>query len=430
MICERVNDPDADPALMTWPEYFQYKNPDNKTHSAESYDWDLEQMNNKFIPRELARIDRVKFNADGYKLHEYEGQIRVTKDWDTVGFSRGNVYYTTPNDFGSTVQSMVGTVLGNDFKVQKVKYLDELIKEMYTEELRAEYSEIIQNIRSKGEQFQIRKSTYDKHHDAYAIFNKDGIKVSIAQDEWGAVLLVTAKEYRGYGFGEILGKLYTEAEPRKGSGGTTAMGKQAIYRRWEAFVREALQHGVYTKLYREGKITRDRIKEIMSGLSDRRKRKDRPDATDYAGDHKNWLVMNNESSFVIYHQDLYEQPDNASLEDLEKYIMAYALVRDMHQNIYHLYRVDYTNELSKNMIVLAALTEFPDMHVDVEAADFVDDINNIPKTEIVDGVMKMTDDRVPGAMRGLFSVEEKYRAQHDKYGQYHSLILETAEYKW
>ena len=89
-------------------------------------------------------------------------------------------------------------------------------------------------------------------------------------------MVSTAKEYRGFGFGTLLGKLFRERHPDKDTGGTTYAGSKQVKRIWDNFVREAMASGMYTQLVKQGKITKDRVKEIVKDLDERKTKSNEP----------------------------------------------------------------------------------------------------------------------------------------------------------
>lgn len=122
------------------------------------------------------------------------------------------------------------------------------------------YKRIITN----GLKFEIRTFDDSRYGITIYVFDEDKQIVGYAVDEWGAVLITVAKEYRNFGFGTLLGNLYRTYYPNKSSGGFTDAGYHNFFRVYQSFVREYLKTGIYSELVRTNKIDIKRVNEIIT----------------------------------------------------------------------------------------------------------------------------------------------------------------------
>lgn len=139
-------------------------------------------------------------------------------------------------------------------------------------------------------------------------------------DEWGCMLVVVAREYRGFGFGNLLTKLAYEHSPGRDTGGMTDAGKKSLFRAYQEWVREYLQKGFYSKLVKGRQLTVARVQEIVAsarlkggdGWLDRRTQ--RPQ-TDLYADPDGLELYHEDGCFIVYHRKLRELLQNHDYED-------------------------------------------------------------------------------------------------------------------
>lgn len=97
---------------------------------------------------------------------------------------------------------------------------------------------------------------------SFAAYHGD-IMVGRAQDEWGCVLVKVAREYKGFGIGLHLAKLYLEQYPNKPSGGFTSNGFRAFQKVWCSWVKDYLASGIYSQLVRDGVLSKQTVQNIL-----------------------------------------------------------------------------------------------------------------------------------------------------------------------
>lgn len=249
------------PALLTASEYGKAMNRKDKWHGADSYDFDVEKMNQYGSNPKDYRLVR-RFKARGL---DFEMMVRV----------RQNRYVKHDSD-------------------------DEIMRDQ-------------KGMAKYHSEEEANKLGLKPHDYSVAIFH-DGKRVALAEDEWGAMLIVVAREYRGFGLGPLIGKFARTLEPAKDSGGFTNDGYRNLMKIHRDLVRDALVSGLYSKLVKSGELSQDRALDIITSAHLHIKRKDKVDLA--ANDPEQWLLYSDHNgTFVLYdrklkdviHEDVAEQ---------------------------------------------------------------------------------------------------------------------------
>lgn len=254
-----------DPALLTWNEYEKIVNPDYKSHPSDAYDSDVEDLN-RYDTEFETLLNRIKVNGLRFQV-----RMKTEDRWN------GNYYK-----------------MGTD-----------------REYLRNDKGNLIPMSRDE-----IAAMIPDRYRNWFAIVDeRTGKIVGRTQDEWGTILLRVAREYRGFGFGELLLKLQSEKKPDYVSGGFTPSGRHTARKVHAGFIRDYLKRGMYSYLVQSGQISMDRVKAITQDLGARSQRKEQDfDTTD----PRDWLLMTDMNSYaIIYNQKLFdlEDPDGRFSDD-------------------------------------------------------------------------------------------------------------------
>ena len=276
-----------DPALLTFREYYQLTNKENKTHPNNAYDWSLADMQRDYnnyasfpILQNHLTIAGMPFEIRLRKDDRWEGQyVRVDSDGEIVRDEHNQATYFTPEE----VRQRIGEAKRYNYSV--------------------------------------------------GIFNQQKQLVAVAQDEWGAWLFVVAQEYRGFGLGVIVGKLARSLHPDRGSGGFTKSGAHNLRRIHQAFVRDYLASGMYSWLVRSGQLTVERARAIIDSIGSKADVDWRPKAPPDLGsdDASNWLLYVGEyGDFMLYDKKL-RDIDEAKYEHFSDQMikgLAYVQVHD------------------------------------------------------------------------------------------------------
>jgi hypothetical protein len=253
------------PALLLFKEYVQAVNKGNKFHDSNAYQYTVKSINIDYDGKRnrSSLPDNYETLLQKKRINGIMFEFRLKKQKHVYGVKDDNGNYI-PN-----------------------KYLTD------------------DQIKSRG------LSPYEY---TIAVFNPDKFKVGGAQDEWGAMLVYVAKEYKGFGLGPLLIKYARHFEPDKDSGGFTQAGINNLRKLHRELVRDALTNGLYRKWIDNGSITKDKVQQIIKesdlSIKPNHKAKDL-DSTD----HKDWMLYSDYEygSFIIYNKkfkDLYNTGDD------------------------------------------------------------------------------------------------------------------------
>lgn len=407
--------------LMTLDEFIEFKNPGKKHHSAESFDFDVEKLNQSTLWEGGKFQDWTLLkNRKGYLLKMDGVPIAVLKG-DTL-YLQGN---TRPYDVPQTFFHYQDNVYLEWSSVRKVKYIDEYIPliDDVAAKVVEDHPVVLKRVRLDGEYFTIRAAKKPKLNDQtnLAMVNQEGQRVAIAQDEWGATLLVVSQEYRGRGFGIVLGDLWYKLNPNSKSGGFTNAGRNNAVKLWKKRVREFLQYGWYSSMVSTGRIEKSRVDEILKDLGERRKSRPEQRSKD---SEKKLLLYANYPTFAIYDQRFIEEQD-------EKYIHGFGFFRDQPSVGEFLYTVDYDRgfaELTMSVAFQMARDEGVPIYIGEGYRDFIEP-STFPKGVTIDGdYAYLEHDVLP--LSTLAQKEKLVRRKKDPYQQIEYSILEMAEFKW
>jgi GNAT superfamily N-acetyltransferase len=426
--------PKGEPGLLTADEYLEFLNPGDKHHPDSAYDFDLVKMNQTLLSFNFVRTEGGEFNF----LKPYGGGkgIVIERDGTVIAVAHGGKmllgFGVKPehipmwaSDWDRYPKERAEIETAREH-VRVVKYPAWSVALVSTvaKRNRAKYTELLQNIRAKGEQMQLRKRPGKPP--AIAILNQRGEIVAEATDEWGASLVVVAREYRGHGLGKVINKWWYKLNPEYTSGGFTPSGQRLTVRRWESRVLEFAERGWYSELVRERRITPARVKEIMSGLS----RKPRHPVLPQAPKQKSTLrreklvyVDQDNTTFIIY--------DSRFLEDQDdKHILAYGFFRSSGSVGTFLYRIEYEQGYEKlaTRVALQMARKMGDpVYVGKGYGDLLE-WEAVPEAERDGDYVSLTRDVVP--LVRLRNRERVVRRPYDKYGEVFTLLHEQADAKW
>lgn len=386
----------VDPALMTFDEYYKLANSQDKFHSSDAYDWSLADMNKPDSYLQIADYPKL-MNTFSVKGIKFELRAKVIDAHNDLQFAK-----TDPE---------TGDYIYIDGKIQ-----------LYTpDELAAMGSP---------------KYRYD-----FAIIEKDTNKfVGISQDEWGAILIVVAREYRGFGLGEILSKITREHLPAKSSGGFTSKGAYTFEKTHRAFVRDALTQGRYRDMLRDGTITKDRLQAILASARLDSKRPDskiafNSDGGAFAIDKSKWMLYSENNDFIIYDRRLKDHWNNDDLDDHWKdrfFIgMIYASTGYNTQSkeaFIHVF--GGVDDQIKNFLLMLQLTDCKKhkevLRLDEETLKLLDP-SEINVTEAREHNQYLVTLKGKGINYiGLVQAEQRFRKSFDKYEEFGTYLAEAA----
>lgn len=422
--------------LMTAGEFLDLRNPEGKHHPSDSYNTTLKTLNEHLTPLGYVDYDR-KIHAWRVLGDESSDTLFIRQDDTVVGvLHNGTLFHST---FWKPTTSLSYMSHRREWEslpvtaTRLVKYITEYVSlvSRVAERNRKKYSHVIQNIVVKGAPYQIRSDGVPKPDEGttLAILNSKGEVVAMASDEWGATLIRVPDEYRGSGFGQILGKVWYELNPSYESGGFTPSGEKNALKMWEHRVREFLDRGWYTALVRAGRLTIEKVNDILSGLSGHRETLRLPDDTPTKESKPDLRYMiEPDQYFLVYDSRALEGNENDYPD--EKYILAHGLFRSSESVGMFLFGIDYDRPYQK-LATAIALQMARDMGEPLYVGKGYTDIvewENIPGVVKEGDYIRLTRDVLP--IRDMARLEVLQRKPVDRYGQRHNLLLEAADLKW
>jgi hypothetical protein len=420
--------PETEIGLMTAEEYLHLRNPGGKSHPSDSYDTDVFKMNADHA-RQVVVLgygrDRVVIEkmSRGYRLTDDDGKIVAI-------VHKGVAYYDNPrwkNHIPKSVSDRGQTVDLGFTSLKQVKYLSEVapLISPIAENNVLSYPVVLQHTIVDGEPMTVRaeKSPKTNAGTTLAIFNSQGLVVAMASNEWGATLLRVAQEYRGKGLGKLIGQYWYEFNPSFESGGFTSAGRANALALWQARVREFVARGWYSALVRQGRLTQQKVRQILAGVS-RSKAPGRqiaaPAPLKPTGDV---LVYSDGVTFVVYDRAFLTEQD-------ERFIHGFGFFREEERIGPYIYRIEYDRPFA-DLVTKVALQIARDNGEDLYDGEGYHDMletEGIPGVVRQGDTLRVTRDLVP--VKAAAQKEKRLRKAVDPYGEKHALLLEMAESKW
>lgn len=424
--------PKTEIGLMTAEEFLHLRNPGEKSHPSDAYDFDLFQLNHE-NPHLVG--DEGSYGENRVRVEQLSGGYRVLNEDKVIAVIHdGTAYYDKPHLKGriprlvrDPYKRSEETDLGiTSFK--QVKYLSEVISLISPMAKRneAHYPVILQRILVKGEPMTVRaeKEPVSDKVVTLVILNAEGLVVAQASDEWGATLLTVAREYRGNGLGKIIGEFWYEKNPSYQSGGFTNAGKENALALWRDRVHEFSARGWYTALIREGRLTFNRVKEILAGIGEHPKRERVPSETSEAVKATGDILVysDGEITFVVYDRAFLEEPD-------ENFIHGFGFFRDSHVGTF-LYAIEYDRPFAgmTTRVALQMAKDNGDKLYDGEGYHDMLEIEGIPGVVREGNYLTVTQDLIP--VKAMAAKEKRLRKAVDPYDEKYNSLLEMAEGKW
>ena len=182
--------------------------------------------------------------------------------------------------------------------------------------------------------------------------------------------------------------------------------------------------GWYSELIRSGRLTKERLKEILAGLSGGGRRSQsslpRPTPTPEKQDIRLY-VDESEVGFVLYDGRFLDTQD-------ERYILGYGFLRDTNEHGLFFYRIEYEpehREITSAIGLQLARNLGAPLYVEKAPADMID-WQTVPGAQYQDGYVTLSHDVLP--IRQLAAAERK--ARNDPFRQRQYSLIELAESKW
>lgn len=428
--------PDDDIGLMTLSEFLYHRNPRGKSHPNEVYDTTLASMNRPdrlrtFMVGNMSQLSNKEMTIQvTFQGVEPVGKI-VSIDKTPVAVMIGDtLYYTVRFPVNQLIpfsyrDQFSDTVDLRPKNIKPVKYIDDYVEKVHrVKEKNIEYYPvIIKRFMVDDEELTMRTTKplpYNKNSgQTVAILNSNNMIIAAASDEWGATLLRVVKEYRGKNIGNILGKYWYEMNPAFTSGGFSPMGQNNAVKIWANRVRTFMANGWYSDMVRNGELTKERVKEIISKLPEK-KTINKKELDNRPAEPLIYSDLDN--SFILYDKKFYENQD-------EKYIYAFGFLRDSAKKSY-VFTLDYDKPYEKiatYIIFQIAYDNKEKLYINSPPSDHIalDGLNGI---KIENDFAYLTEPALN--LKKFANAEKQYRAKHDVYDEIYYALQELANSKW
>lgn len=412
-----------DIGMMPLEAYLRQQNSSDKFHSEDSYDFDLDRLNRDIF----TTTTRIYNNGKELSMKQTDAGSKIYYENKLIGVLIGDVLYVKkhgPHRFTNTYYNWRTdeNIKFKDIKI--VKYFDELLQQLdsVTKRNIKEHPVVLQRFINGGEPFTIRTTkTLDKKNsgETIIILNEENMIVAMAADEWGATLLQVAKEYRGRGFGELIGKVWYHYNPDYRSGGYSPQGYANAKKLWKNRVKELIAAGAYSEMIKKGILTKEQVQEIIKQVGKTQKK---VIPTKQKDGEPEVLVYIEDSSFIIYDKKFFD-------DQSEKYIYGYGFIRDLPNGDLYPYRVEWEPRYKKLASLMIFAIEREPLEIEHGAADFMDNVEEYPEIKKI-GTKATVGPRVRQMAKDFSQYERAYRSSKDPYDEIKYTLIEMANGKW
>lgn len=412
-------------ALMTKEEFLQFRNKSGKSHPSDAYQTNVKLFNRSQNGNYLYRDNGIEVNIYKYD----DGYYIIEQDNRKVGVyepQNDTLYYTMHYDSKADISLSRQEPFVKPKNKVKIKYIENVTSKLdkIVSRNMQRFPHILKRFIVDNEQMSVRtEKKYDKKNEgnSIVIMNSEGYIIGMASDEWGTTLIRVADEYKGKQLGVTLGDIWYKLNPDYMSGGFTETGRYNAIKIWAKNVREFLQSGWYSELVKSGKISKEKVKEIIKDLPENKNKKSSTSSKEEKPDIL--IYTDNEFSITVYDKKFYEDYD-------EKYIYGHAFLRNTYKDDYFIFSIDYEPsyrklttmaifQLAKNLDEKLYVADKPSDHLEI------DDFEEIK----IDGdYAYLKKDVLP--LKDISKVERRYRKSVDKYGEGLNNLQEFAESKW
>jgi len=366
---------------MTFEQYMEWKNPTNKFHE-DAYEMTFAEFNNPFLSyeiklslfKEIGQYHNTSGKGENPTVFAFKNKDNtffvlenVSTNWREPDYivklfvQNGTAFYDDPRVAklirGSYLSVFFNSRLNErtDIKIEKVrptKYLTQKLLQMIDVPnfWKEKYPIVLQEFQQSGMNFQIRSEVLPTQHkgETLILIDENGYKVGAAQDEWGATLVMIAKEYRGHGLSKHLLKEWLKYNPNKKSGGFTMAGYHNATSMWRDRVLE-LQSKNHYESFPEKQKAKIILSKAHSLIKDNKKETE--PLKKESEDIEILALSNSDDSLVLFDKRILDQ----SIYNInEEYIYGYVFFRYSDDDDYFIYQIDY-NPKYKDLVILAAL---------------------------------------------------------------------------
>jgi hypothetical protein len=346
---------------MTREEYLEFANPRGKSHPPSAYEPRQGRRMFDYLFRDFDFVPVASTN-DRYRgsftilRRPRDGALKIVRETtdEIVGVVQGSKLTVNHPQLKATLQTLVE--LRTDVQVSDVlvaKYPGQIVddREERRAFLRAKFPRILRRLRL-GDRSITLAETDGADGAIWAVDFERGAVLGAAMNEWGATLIQVSPDARGLGLGSVLNEAWLKARPDYAtrSGGFTPQGAAMSVKFWAARVRELLSRGHYSEAIRAGRLTREKVDQIIREAQAVKRGpqeaagKPQPDApaagaaspASAAGAD---LIYSDGTTFVIYDSTALAGADGDPVP--ESAVKAYGFLRSKDDGTPFFYRIDY-----------------------------------------------------------------------------------------
>lgn len=318
--------------------------------------------------------------------------------------------------------------------IKKVKYPSEYMELLdSTVKINKEsYPHLIQRKKINDEYFEIRsEKEYTKKNQGItiAIMNSEGMVVARASNEWGATLIVVAEEFSGKRLGVLLKKYWSKFNPDFLSGGFTPQGRLMAQKYWATAVAELLASGIYSEKVSQGKISKEKLKEILKDYENLRSKIKSPKKKIKIDPSP--VIFSDEIQIIIY-DAIVMTDDSIDPDDYESFVYGHAFLRNDNERRTIIYSIDYDKgyrDLTTYAILQLAKDNNDTIYLE-SSGDILelDKLKNSKKNLTVEeGFLSLKNDVIN--LNKHLMVHKRLVKKHDPYQEKFVIIQEEANSK-
>lgn len=427
--------PQDDPGRMTLEEFLREMNPGRVHHPSHAYDVGIDELNIDYARENLGSLryghwKELAFvrTATGFEIIDPETSRALAVIHEGILYHSPKLDPRHLSENALTQRGESSPVLFE--KARPVKYLHEVIDAVDNTRSRnlEAMPHVLQRVQISGESFEVRTEKEPSLHSRQTIriLNDKGQNVAQASDEWGATLVMVAREHRGVGLGKLIAEHWNRWNPRMLSGGFTQAGEATATAMWKSRVRQLLAQGWYSRFVRRGEMSVQRFQQIVGDLGTR-KRRQAPVEKERARERRLAVMVEPGQSFIVYDISIFESPPSEL--DPDK-IFAHGFFRSSGDKTF-LFSLDYERPFHALATYIALQMARDAGYMPLWNGDGYGDILELDGLEHVrqtGDLLELTADVIN--LEPLARKERALRKKQDPYGEYLAMLLEISDWKW
>lgn len=393
--------------------------------------WSLDEAKAPVLPRPEGAIDPALLTHKEYLGVALRGVTKVWHPDDAYETDQKSLSgWTTVANYPEVIQRVRKN--GMNFVVRMRSEKNRYVK--WTEDkdiLRDESGNAVYYTDEEATALGKSLTTYE-----FAIFDEQDKAVASFTDEWGCVLIQVASEFRGFGFGPYLAKIGRTVYPEKTSGGFTGSGRTNFLKVHKMFVSDALKNGRYREMLKQGKITVQRVKEIVTSVGIDHAPV-APDQFDLAVRPDDLLLFaDGNGTFVIYDRKIKDLMNNPRVEHFAEQMIAGMIyvAADVKWGIMHTYGGE--PKAIRQFLLRCAMRHCQEngcvLLIDLEDIDDVDPETMQVNHESIDSGYWRSEIKPKKTFdyKGLAAQEKTFRRSFDQYREFEYRLAEMAYAKF